>query len=164
MTTTIPPKAKQKAIRDAWEALAAPMSLTTFTHHCIQAGLWSQDEWFSFAFNYAKSQVARALRALDARGLPFAGPTATAQNHTLTEKEQQQIDSADTEEEKERLRQEFSEVGPLWKQRLLWDLGDYKFNIDDRLGQVYGDYGVIKGLTVECLERFQFQIVIPEFH
>ncbi len=134
MATVIPPKGKAANIRATWDALDAPQEINRFTHECIQSGIWSQDEMIGFAFNHAKNEVRTALRALDSQGLPFAGPSPTKAT---------------------------TGSGQVWKQRTLWDIADYEFNVEERVSQVMGEYRVVEGLKAECLDRYHHNIPIP---
>ena len=137
MTTVIPPKAKKKTIRETWAALATPKSIKDFTHLCVQAGVWTQDELLDAGFKHAMDEVRVALRALDDQGLPFAGPTST---------------------------KAATGNGQIWKQRTLWEAMDYELNVTDRLTQLGGDYRIIEGLAAECFDRYQVTLSVPALH
>jgi hypothetical protein len=115
--------------------LADPGSIRHTTINCLEMGLFDGDAWEA-RIQAAMPRVRNALKALDQKHLPFAGPT--------TEKD---------------------EGGQsIWKPRTLWMFGDYEFNVQERAQGVIADVVVVRRMNDECKDRYGKRVALPELH
>lgn len=126
MLTVQPIESASERIRDEFKRIGGGLSTAAFAAHCIESGIWTEDEVARFALRGAQSAVRSALKEDDERGLPFAGQT--------TEKD-------DT-------------GAHLWQLRFLWDFDTYGLNIADLEQQSRTLAHKATKLRVECAERF----------
>lgn len=126
MLSVQPIESASERIRNEFERIGGGLSTAAFAAHCIEAGIWSEDEVAKFALRGAQSAVRSALKEDDDRGLPFAGQT--------TEKD-------DT-------------GAHLWQLRLLWDLDTYGLNIADLETQSRTLNRKASKLRSECVQRY----------
>lgn len=124
MLSTMPAVSRDQRIRDAF-AQAGAMTTGEFARHCIEIGIYTEEDLESFAIQHVQSEVRKALKRPDLTGLPFAGQT--------TEK----VDGA-----------------AVWKQRNLWTYDDYAVNIRELITQRDTLHTEAVKLSDECRERF----------
>lgn len=135
MLRTMPIVSKQQMIRDEFERVG-PMTTQAFARHCIDVGIWDADEIGAFAVRAAQAQIRLALKAPDATGLPFAGPTMAR---------------GDAEEEAE---SEEPGGASRWAQRSFWAYDDYALNIREAIKQRNILDFHARELANECRDRF----------
>jgi hypothetical protein len=116
---------REDRIRDLFLE-AGGMSTAEFTHHCRDVKIWSDDEWNALAFRSAQAEVRKALRKLDASGLPFAGQTTT----------------------------KTEDGAHVWMTRQMWVYEDYALNISELVEQRDKCHETAVTMADECRGRF----------
>lgn len=122
-----PEKSIDQRIRDEFDAVGGGMTTSQFAAHCIDAGVWSDDEITSGTLRWAQSEVRSALKKPDAFGLPFAGKTATTDLETKA---------------------------PVWRQRTYWEYQDYALNIGELVSERDVLHQNALMLQSECRSKF----------
>lgn len=126
MLTIMEPKtSRDQRIREEFDAVGGSMTTVLFAQHCINAGVWKQDELDRFALSHAQSEVRRALKKADGAGLPFAGQT-----HAI------------------------EDGAHLWTQRKLWVYEDYAINVAELVTQRDTMHWQALALADECRDRY----------
>jgi hypothetical protein len=98
-----------------------------------QADVLSEEQIEGHIIHDITEAVRKSLRRHDQKGLPMFGPVRTAEDDE-----------------------------PEWRQRTLWDLDDYAFNIQTRGGAWISDGKVLQGMIDECFERHGVRFPMPK--
>lgn len=122
-----PEKSLDRRIREEFETVGGGMSTAAFAEHCIEAGVWTDEEIEAFTLRSAQSEVRRALKKPDVFGLPFAGKTTESDEET---------------------------GAPVWQQRTFWTYDDYAMNIHDLIAQRDTLHHEAHHLASECNAKF----------
>ena len=130
-----PEQSTDQRIRNEFEAVGGGLTTSQFAAHCIDAGIWTDEEIDAGIHRWAQSEVRSALKKADIYGLPFAGKTIERDEETKA---------------------------PIWKQRPFWGFADYVYNIQDLVSQRDVLHQEALLLQSECLSRFGKAPAIPD--
>lgn len=120
-----PVESMGQRIREEFRRVSG-LSANAFAQHCIDAGLWTDDELEAIQLRGVAQIVKRELRARDKQRLPFAGQTTETDD----------------------------DGAPIWKQRRFWDLDTYLLNISNLETKASTMFEEASALRDEVVDRF----------
>ncbi len=115
------------SLRAEFVRVGGGMTTAAFARHCLDEGIFAEEEREAFELRAAQHIVRKALHGDDASGLPFAGPTRELDPFTGS---------------------------PLWVRRDLWSYEDYAVNVDELRTQRDTMHWRAVRLAEECRARY----------
>lgn len=120
-----PKTPREQLIREEFARVGGGMTTQAFARHCLDLGLWGEDEQERFVVSHAQGEIRKALTRPDHLGLRFAGPTTKSEDGA-----------------------------PVWQTRRLWGFEDYALNVGVLVSQRNALHEEAVMLAEECRRRF----------